>query len=330
MKIIKNLESIAKKNKKRIVLPEASDRRILQAAEYVLENGLCDIILIGNETNIKNSGINISSSIIFDPDKDKEQANTLIDAFVELRKDKKMTLDEARVLFSKNYTYYGCMMVKEGLADGVVSGAIHSSSDTLRPALQIIKNKSDIPFVSSFFLIDMKEKKFGEDGVFIYSDCGLVQYPNEEELAVIATVSNDSFKSLIGKTPKVAMLSHSTKGSAKGESITKVCKATEIVRKNRSDIIIDGELQFDAAIIPEIRKTKAPNSILEGSANVLIFPDLDSGNIAYKITERLAHAHAYGPITQGLNKPINDLSRGSTVEDIIGVIIITVVQAINN
>lgn len=229
--------------------------------------------------------------------------------------------------FMKDPMYFGVMLVYKGLADGMVSGAIHSTADTLRPALQILKTAPGVKLVSSFFIMVVPNCEYGENGVFVYADAGLNPNPTAEELADIAITSAKSFEALVGKTPKVAMLSYSTKGSAKSEMVDKVVEATRIAKEKAPDILIDGELQADAAIVPSVAKLKAPGSPVAGQANVLIFPDLDAGNIAYKLTERLAKAEAYGPITQGIAKPVNDLSRGCKAEDIVGVIAITAVQA---
>ncbi len=243
-----------------------------------------------------------------------------------MRKSKGMTLEEATNIIKNNYNYFACMLVNEGYADGVVSGAHHSTSDTLRPALQIIKTKEGVAKASSFFLMNVPNTSYGEEGVFIFSDAGLNQNPTSEELADIAYSSSVSFELLTGKKAKVAFLSHSTKGSAKHEDVDKVINAFNITKNKYPFILCDGELQLDAAIVPEIAKSKAKDSLVAGYANTLIFPDLDSGNIGYKLVERLAKAEAYGPITQGLRKPINDLSRGCSVDDIVGVIAITVLQ----
>jgi len=225
-----------------------------------------------------------------------------------------------------NNLYFGNMLVKLGYADGLVAGAINSSADVLRASLQILKTDKNSKIVSSFFLIDVPNCEYGEDGVFIFSDCGMIPDPTSEELVEIAKSSAMSFEQLVGKTPKVAMLSYSTMGSAKHPNIDKVIKATELARKTYPELLLDGELQFDAAVVPKVAKSKAPNSEVAGEANVLIFPDLNSGNIAYKIAERLAKAKAYGPITQGIAKPVNDLSRGCNEFDIVGAIAITCVQ----
>lgn len=245
-----------------------------------------------------------------------------------LRKEKGMTKEEAKRLLIEDYMYFSCMLVLDKKADGIVSGACHSSANTLRPALQIIKTKPNTKMVSSFFLMVVPDCSYGENGVFIFADCGLNQNPTKEQLADIAISSAKSFEKIIDKTPYVALLSHSTKGSAKHINIDKVKEAAQIAKNLYPQYHIDGELQLDAAIIPEIGKLKANDSEVAGRANVLVFPDLDSGNIGYKLVERLAKAKAYGPLTQEINIPVNDLSRGCSVEDIIGVVIITAYQAI--
>ena len=237
-----------------------------------------------------------------------------------------MSIDEARNILKTDYMYFACMLVKKGYADGVVSGACHSTANTLRPALQIIKTKENVDLVSSFFLMIVPNCPFGNNGTFIFSDCGLEQNPTSERLATIAGTSAYSYKLLVEEEPFVALLSHSTKGSAKHFDVDKVINATELAKKRYPYFNIDGELQLDAAIVPEVAKNKAPDSKVAGNANVLIFPDLDSGNIGYKLVQRLANAEAYGPITQGMASPINDLSRGCSIDDIVGVIAITCLQ----
>ena len=239
-------------------------------------------------------------------------------------------MEDARNTILNNYLYFGCMLVKLGLADGQVSGAINSTADTLRPALQILKTAPNTKIASSFFLMDVPNCNYGANGVFVYSDCGMVQNPTSEELSEIAKTSAETFKLLVEEEPNIAFLSHSTFGTSKCSDVDKVSNAVKIFKQNYPNYNADGEMQFDAAIIPEVAKKKAPNSTVAGSANVLIFPDLDAGNIAYKITERLAHADAYGPVTQGLAKPVNDLSRGCSADDIVGVVAITALQTENN
>ena len=240
-----------------------------------------------------------------------------------------MTLEEANRLLTEDFMYFACMLVKENMADGIVSGACHSTANTLRPALQIIKTKKDAKLVSTFFLMEIPNCEYKENGIYVFADCGLVQSPTSEELASIAIDSAKSFESLTGEKPYVAMLSHSTKGSAKHTDVDKVTTATKITQQSSSEICIDGELQLDAAIVPSVAKLKAKDSKVAGKANVLIFPDLDAGNIGYKLVQRFAHADAYGPVTQGMAAPVNDLSRGCSVTDIVGTVAITAVQAEN-
>ena len=317
----------AKLDKKTIVLPESTDIRTLKATEIILREGFANIVLVGDEEEIKSLavGIDISGATIVNPeksDKFEDYSNT----FYEMRKHKGMTLEKARETM-KNPLYWGVMMVKKNEADGMVAGAINSTANTLRPALQILKTAPGVKLVSAFFIMCVPDCEYGHHGTFLYADSGLVENPNAEELAEIAVCSADSFRALVGAEPKVAMLSYSSYGSAKSELTEKVIEATRLAKEKAPDCLIDGELQVDAAIIPEVAKSKAPNSPLKGEANVLIFPDLNAGNISYKLTQRLAKAEAYGPITQGIAKPVNDLSRGCSAEDIVGVVAITAVQA---
>lgn len=329
MNFIDEIKNRARKEIKKIVLPESSDIRIIKAAATVLEEKYADIILIGNEENIKKmaeeNNLNISDATIIDPkksDKHKEYAENLY----ELRKAKGMTLEQAEKLV-EDEVYYGMMMVKMNEADGLVSGAIHSTSDTLRPALQILKTAPGTKLVSAFFLMVVPDCEYGENGVFVFGDCGLNQNPTAEELAEIAQSSSKSFESLVGKESRVAMLSYSTMGSAKSELTQKVIDATNIVKENYPEVKVDGEMQLDAAIVPAIGESKAPGSEIAGHANTLIFPDLNAGNIGYKLVQRLAKAEAYGPLCQGIARPVNDLSRGCSAEDIAGVVALTAVQA---
>ena len=331
MSFIESIKERAKQNKKRIVLPETMDRRVLEAAEKIIREDIADIILIGKEEEIaeNSKGLDISGAKIINPfTSDLTEELTL--EFVEIRKNKGLTYDEAKKLLLEDYAYFACMLVKTGRADGVVSGACHSTANTLRPALQIIKTKPGTMLVSAFFLMVVPDCVYGNNGVFVFADSGLVQNPNSEELAAIAKSSAESFELLVGSEPSVAMLSHSTKGSASHPDVDKVVNAVKIAKERYPQYKIDGELQLDAAIVPEVAATKAPDSNVAGHANVLIFPDLDAGNIGYKITERLAHAKAYGPVTQGLAKPVNDLSRGCNANDIVGVVAITALQAMNS
>ena len=329
MNFIDGIKDRARKEMKKIVLPEASDLRVVTAAATVLKEAYAEVVLVGNEENIKKmaeeNGLDISKAIIVDPIK-SEKAKVYAENLYELRKAKGMTLEQAEELI-KDEVYYGMMMVKMNDADGLVSGAIHSTSDTLRPALQILKTAPGTKLVSAFFLMVVPDCEYGEDGVFVFGDCGLNENPNAEQLAEIAHSSSESFTQLVGKEAKVAMLSYSTMGSAKSELTQKVIDATRLVKENYPEIKVDGEMQLDAAIVPSVGKSKAPNSEIAGAANTLIFPDLNAGNIGYKLTQRLAKAEAYGPLCQGIARPVNDLSRGCSAEDIAGVVAITAVQA---
>lgn len=331
MSFIEEIKNKARKDIKTICLPEATDVRVLEATDKVLKGGFANIVLIGDEEEIlkiaKDKGFNISKAKIINPIK-SEKYEEYINAFYELRKNKGIKYEEAKELL-KDSVYFGMMMVKQGDADGLVSGAIHSTADTLRPALQILKTAPNTKLVSAFFLMVVPNCEYGENGTFVFSDCGLNSYPNEEELSEIAISSAKSFELLTGKTAKVAMLSYSTKQSAKSEAVDKVINATKLVKEKAPTLEVDGELQLDAAIIPEIAKSKAPESKVAGKANTLIFPNLDAGNIGYKLVERLAKAESYGPLCQGIAKPVNDLSRGCSAKDIVGVIAITALQAID-
>lgn len=327
MGIIDSIKQRAKANKQTIVLPETEDRRTYEATAQILAEDLANIILIGSEAAVKegSQGLDISKAVVVDPATSDKTAG-YIEKLVELRKSRGMTPEQAKEMLLTQYSYYGVMMVQMGDADGMVSGACHSSADTLRPCLQILKTKPGTKLVSSFFLMEVPNCEYGINGTFVFSDCGLNQNPNSEELAAIAVSSAESFQLLIQKEPIVALLSHSTLGSAKHEDVTKVARAAEIVNAQNPELKIGGEFQADAAIVPEIGQSKAKGNEIAGKANVLVFPDLDAGNIGYKLVERLAKAKAYGPVTQGIAKPINDLSRGCNAEDIVGVVAITAVQ----
>ena len=328
MNFIESLKLRAKANKKKIVLPESMDRRVMEAAEIVLKEDIADIVIIGNDDDIAKGaeGLDIGRATIINP-ANSDLTEKLIQKFVELRKEKGMTYEEANKLLHEDYMYFACMLVKMGYADGVVSGACHSSSNTLRPALQIIKTKPGVPLVSAFFLMTVPNCEYGSNGTFVFADSGLEQNPTSDRLAAIAASSADSFHLLVQEEPVVALLSHSTMGSAKHADVDKVVEAVKIAKEKYPNYLIDGEMQLDAAIVPEVAAFKAPNSTVAGRANVLVFPDLDAGNIGYKLVQRLAKAEAYGPITQGIAAPINDLSRGCSADDIVGVIAITAVQA---
>ena len=329
MNFIDEIKQKAKKDIKKIVLPEASDLRVIKATDTVLREGYAEIILIGNEEKInlmaKENNLDISKATIINPLNSKK-TEEYAEKLYELRKSKGMTLEQAQELV-KDEVYYGMMMVKAEDADGLISGAIHSTADTLRPALQILKTAPGTKLVSAFFLMVVPNCELGEDGVFVFGDCGLNENPTAEQLAEIAYSSSKSFERLVGKDSKVAMLSYSTMGSAKSDLTQKVLDATNIVKNNYPEIKIDGEMQLDAAIVPSVGKSKAPNSEIAGCANTLIFPDLNAGNIGYKLVQRLAKAEAYGPLCQGIAKPVNDLSRGCSAEDIAGVVALTALQA---
>ena len=298
MSFIDSIKNRAKQDKKTIVLPEASDLRIIKATEIALKEEYANIILVGNEESIKNmaneNNLNIDKATIIDPLK-SEKSELYANKLYELRKEKGMTLEKAKELI-KDEVYFSMMMVKLEEADGLVSGAIHSTSDTLRPALQILKTAPGTKLVSAFFLMVVPDCEYGEDGVFVFGDCGLNQNPTAEELVEIAYSSSKSFEQLVGKESKVAMLSYSTMGSAKSELTQKVIDATNMTKEKYPQMKIDGELQLDAAIVPEVGKSKAPDSNIAGNANTLIFPDLNAGNIGYKLTQRLGKAEAYGQI----------------------------------
>jgi len=325
---IEKIKERAKSSKQTIVLPESYERRTVEAAEQILAEGVANIILIGDEAKINASAawLNIKEATIVNPST-FEMMDEYVNTLVQLREKKGMTEVMARELLTTDPLYLGVMMVKLGMADGMVAGAINATANVLRPSLQILKTKPGTKLVSSFFVMVVPNCDMGSNGTFVFSDCGLVQNPNADELASIAGSSAESFKALTGVEPIVGMLSHSTMGSAKHPDVDKVVEATKLAKEQFPQYKIDGEFQLDAAIVPSVGASKAPGNDIAGKANVLVFPDLDAGNIAYKITQRLAKAEAYGPITQGIAKPVNDLSRGCTAEDIAGVVAITAVQA---
>lgn len=315
----------AKADKKTIVLPEGNDERILEAAQEALAQGIANIIILGDADEIAAKGYNLEGATIIDPaTSDKQEEFT--ELLYELRKAKGMTPEEAKELV-KDPIHFAVLMVKSGLCDGLVGGACHATIKILSPSLKIIKTAPGEPMVSSFFIMDVPGSEFGENGLFLFADCALEIQPTSEKLAHIANQTDKSFKRLIGDDPRIALLSHSSHGSAVNDDSTKVVKAVEYIRENYPDIVADGELQLDAAIVPELGASKAPDSPVAGKANVLIFPDLDAANIGYKLVQRLGGAKAYGPVLQGLAAPVNDLSRGCTAEDVVGVIAITCVQA---
>ncbi|MEF9938738.1 MAG: phosphate acetyltransferase [Clostridium sp.] len=330
MAFIDLMKEQAKQDKQTIVLPESKDKRTLIAAAQIMQEGTADLIMIGKEEKILDGAawleVDLTGITVVDPDTDANfdhYAQTLF----ELRKNKGMTLEKAQEILKEDYITYGVMMVKEKDADGLVAGACHATADTLRPALQILKTAPGTELVSAFFIMDVPNCEYGFNGTFLFGDCGLNQDPTAEELAAIADTSAKSFRALVGEKPIIAMLSHSTKGSAHHALVDKVVRATEIAHEKYPQLELDGELQLDAALVPEIAKSKAKGSTVAGYANVLIFPNLDCGNIGYKLVQRLAKAEAYGPMLQGIARPVNDLSRGCSATDIVGVVALTAVQA---
>lgn len=330
MNLLEKIFDQAKSNVKCIVLPESTEPRTLQAADVALKEGLASIQLIGNKQHILSVAAdlglkNIEKARFFDPETDQKMS-IYTDLLFELRKSKGMTKEEAQKL-SKNPLYLATLMIKNGDADGEVAGAQNSTGNVLRPALQIVKTKPGVTVVSGAFLILLQDETFGEKGVFVFADCAVTPDPTAKQLAEIAVVTGQTTRIIAGFEPRVAMLSFSTKGSASHEMVDKVVEATALAKQMNPQLIIDGEFQADAAIVPSVGKSKAPGSKIQGNANVLVFPNLESGNIAYKLVQRLAHAEAIGPILQGMAAPINDLSRGCSVDDIVKMIAITANQA---
>ncbi|MCR4704914.1 MAG: phosphate acetyltransferase [Lachnospiraceae bacterium] len=330
MSYIDLIKEKAKQDVKKIVLPESTDKRTLIAAAQILKEGIAKVVMVGNEEKIMDGArwleVDLTGLEVVDPmncAKFDEYAQLLF----EIRQAKGMTLEKATEILKSDFLTFGIMMVKAGDADGMVAGACHATADTLRPALQILKTAPGTKLVSGFFIMDVPNCDLGYHGTFLFADCGLNQDPNSEELAAIADSSAKSFKALVGGEPIIAMLSHSTKGSAKHALVDKVVEAVEIAHKEYPELTLDGELQLDAALIDTVGASKAPGSKVAGKANVLIFPNLDCGNIGYKLVQRLGKAEAYGPMLQGIAKPVNDLSRGCSWEDIVGVVALTAVQA---
>lgn len=332
MELVSKLLETAKKDIKKIVLPEGLEERTIVAAEQIYKEKYAYPILVGNEEEIlskaKALDVDLTGIQIINPEK-SERLQAYIESFYELRKNKGMTMGKADKIV-RDPLYFGTMMVKLNDADGMVSGAIHTTGDLLRPGLQIIKTSPGVSVVSSFFIMTVPGSSYGEEGMLLFSDCAVNPNPNENQLAEIAIQTSETARRVCNIEPRVAMLSFSTMGSADNELVDKVRNATEIARKRKPELIIDGELQLDAAIVKKVADQKAPDSKVAGKANVLIFPDLQSGNIGYKLVQRFANASAIGPICQGFAKPINDLSRGCSSEDIVKVVAITAVQAQRN
>jgi len=330
MKLSQLIREKAKKNPKIIVLPEGEEPRMIKAAETIINEGLASLILLGREESIKSKaqelGVELPNEIKIINPKDSKKLKEYAESYYQLRKNKGISLDEAYQLL-ENPLYFGALMVYRDDADGLVAGSINATGDVFRPALQTIKTAPGINIVSSSFVMVVPDCPYGEKGIMVFADCALNPEPNAEQLADVAIASAATGKALVGFEPRVAMLSFSTKGSGKHSLVDKVIEATKIAKEKKPELLIDGELQADAALIPSIGERKAPNSKIAGKANVLIFPDLHSGNIAYKLIERLAKAEAIGPISQGMRKPVNDLSRGCSADDIVNVVAITVLQA---
>ncbi|MBR8537591.1 phosphate acetyltransferase [Carboxylicivirga sediminis] len=333
MEFIEQLKQRASENKKRIVLPEGLEERTLRAANTILTEGFADVILIGNPQKVNEAAAgfgleNIDKATVVDPE-NHDKMDAYAEMMVEIRKSKGMTKDQALELI-KNPLFLAVMMIKAGDADGEVAGADNATGDVLRPAFQYVKTAPGISVVSGAFIMILKDKEFGEDGMMVFADCAVHPNPTAEELAEIAVATGRTTRAIAGFEPKIAMLSFSTKGSAKHEMVDKVATATELAKQMAPDLKIDGELQSDAAIIPAIGQKKAPGSEIAGQANVLVFPTLETGNIAYKLVQRMAHAEAIGPVLQGMAAPINDLSRGCSVSDIVNLVAITANQAAGN
>ncbi|CAK7022431.1 MAG TPA: phosphate acetyltransferase [Porphyromonadaceae bacterium] len=331
MNLINEIIERAKADKQRIVLPEGTETRTLQAADQLVRDGVAEIILLGDpqEINLLANQLelkNIGKTLVIDP-KNHDKKQTYIDLLVKLRQAKGMTPEKAAVLV-EDPLYLACLMIKNGDADGEIAGAQNTTGDVLRPALQIIKTSPGVSVVSGAFIMFTKTTQYGKDGILIFADCAVMPNPTAQELASIAIASAQTARGIVGVEPRVAMLSFSTKGSAQHEMIDKVAEATRIAKEIAPDLLIDGELQADAALVPSVGASKAPGSAIAGQANVLVFPTLEAGNIGYKLVQRLGNAEAVGPILQGMAAPVNDLSRGCSVDDIYKMVAIAANQSI--
>ncbi len=324
------LRKKAKQQKKKIILPEGNDNRVIKAASFIASEGIADIYVLGSKDEMRKlaeqNSVSLDGVNLIDPSTDDKRGE-VINAYFKLRERKGITPEEAEKTVMENSVFYAAVMTKMEIADGFVAGASHKTSDVARAALHCLKLDKSIGTVSSAFIMEMENCPFGENGLFAYGDCGIIPYPSTRQLVGIAIATSDLFHKLFGVEPRVAMLSYSTKGSAKGESVDSIREALTRIKQKRPDLIIDGELQLDAAIVPDVARRKCPDSDVGGRANVLIFPNLDAGNISYKLSQRLGNARAVGPLIQGLDKPCSDLSRGCSWEDVVDTTAVTAVRA---